>query len=704
MKSNYYFQPEKYISLSLGLLVIMILFSFVSCKDEEWDPNDYIEIVLDYDHPFYHFTYGKFSRDSMPEDIDGMGIINEAWCTDQPALCGQFETTGTSSFATFSRPVTGAYSLDCKLIDLNKTLVFRLTNKTYALVKIVDDTYGTTEDGQCEHKITLQINYPAFPGYKEEETDGKIIAGTFTDDRDNHVYQTVRIGDQLWFAENLAYLPVLNGPGSLSITEPCLFVWDTLGHDYSTIKNTSNYKTYGALYNWAAAQQVCPSGWHLPTEIEWEKLATYISYDNGGYTKNNGIWEEVGRHLKSESGWREGQVGSDTYGFKALPGGLRNINEFYMRLGVLGSWWTASESRSDVGWTREIDRSNHQLSSIERYKIEGYSVRCVKKVPDEELTGLSDASWKLLTTVSGLVVLNLHSFDGMNQPLFLAGYRPSTMWGGHVGVIRSGSSVENISTPNQEDAADLFCYSSKETFMVTRSAKFSKLTDGYPPTFGPLVALPSTGMCRSIWFTTPSRGFIATDTKAWRTMDGGNNWSEINIGNSGFSRVVFTSMAEGFFLGKTATDEGIIYKTNNATSFSKITFPWTWYKESTRTAEYVYGLHFLNPYKGWICGEHGQIVATENGGLSWKIIRSGSLSDPTLFDIHFPSQDEGWACGQNGTLLYTKDGGKTWTKINIGETNDLIAIEFNGPYCGWVATSTKIYQYINQQQHGNQFY
>ena len=97
--------------------------------------------------------------------------------------------------------------------------------------------------------------------------------GTFTDSRDGKTYKWVKIGKQVWMAENLAYLPVVSTSAEGSLIDPYYYVYDYEGSDVATAKSNSAYSTYGALYNWPAAVEACPSGWHLPNENEWATLA-----------------------------------------------------------------------------------------------------------------------------------------------------------------------------------------------------------------------------------------------------------------------------------------------------------------------------------------------------------------------------------------------------------------------------------------------
>ena len=89
-------------------------------------------------------------------------------------------------------------------------------------------------------------------------------------DIDGKVYKVVQIGNQCWMAENLAYLPSVSPPTEGSLIDPYSYVYGYEGTDINEAKTTTNYQTYGVLYNWPATLEACPSGWHLPSDAEWK--------------------------------------------------------------------------------------------------------------------------------------------------------------------------------------------------------------------------------------------------------------------------------------------------------------------------------------------------------------------------------------------------------------------------------------------------
>ncbi|MDR2583422.1 MAG: DUF4116 domain-containing protein [Fibromonadaceae bacterium] len=139
---------------------------------------------------------------------------------------------------------------------------------------------------------------------------------TFTDPRDGKVYKTVKIGRQVWMAENLAY--------------------DTPDSKYYK-DDENNGKKYGRLYNWETAMKVCPHGWHLPSKEEWQTLVDFA----GG--------EEIaGKKLKAKRDWRASGIGTDDFGFSALPSGRYHalsggvsLYEGFCVSCCCGGWWSS---------------------------------------------------------------------------------------------------------------------------------------------------------------------------------------------------------------------------------------------------------------------------------------------------------------------------------------------------------------------------
>ncbi len=136
-----------------------------------------------------------------------------------------------------------------------------------------------------------------------------MVTDTLTDPRDGNTYRTVQIGDQRWLAENLKYLPSVC-QGRPRRTVPAFhYVYDYQGDSVEEAKATANYRHYGVLYNWPAALEACPSGWHLPSDAEWSALTDFLIHTHKHITPSN-----VGYALRSRR-----QVGLHRWAAMATP-------------------------------------------------------------------------------------------------------------------------------------------------------------------------------------------------------------------------------------------------------------------------------------------------------------------------------------------------------------------------------------------------
>ena len=160
------------------------------------------------------------------------------------------------------------------------------------------------------------------------------VGESFIDPRDGNVYKTITIGNKVWLAENLRYLPSVVDPVQSSQTTPCYYVYDYYGTSVKEAKATENYTTYGVLYNLPAACSSCPSGWYLPDDEAWKELIEYVGEDfyAGGKLK-----ETDTVHWKSPN-----EGATNEIGFTALPGGFYNNDGKFYQIREYGYWWTAS--------------------------------------------------------------------------------------------------------------------------------------------------------------------------------------------------------------------------------------------------------------------------------------------------------------------------------------------------------------------------
>ncbi|WP_292484142.1 FISUMP domain-containing protein [Methanohalobium sp.] len=212
----------------------------------------------------------------------------------------------------------------------------------------------------------------------EESSNGN-ETGTFTDSRDGQTYEWIKIGDQVWMAENLNYDQ------------------DSYGKDWCYDNDESNCNTYGRLYDWAAVMQdasssnsnpsdvqgVCPDGWHVPSDEEWKELEIQLGMsqsdaDNTGYRGSN----ESSKLAGIDSLWKDGDLtnnsGFGSSGFTALPGGYRNYGVTFSGNGKAAYWWSSSEDSSTSALGRILLYNGSNVYRDGSNKESGFSVRCVR--------------------------------------------------------------------------------------------------------------------------------------------------------------------------------------------------------------------------------------------------------------------------------------------------------------------------------------
>lgn len=203
--------------------------------------------------------------------------------------------------------------------------------------------------------------------------------GTFTDTRDNLNYAWVRIGSQIWMAENLGYLPAVSPPDEGGSQIPFYYVQGFTGNEVADAIRTEIYGQYGVLYNWKAMQTACPAGWHLPSDEEWKDLERNLGMDMTEEDETgNRISGEAGKKIKSATGWVEEGNGNNKSGFNALPGGSRNSTGEFGSIGMRAGFRTSTASGSSGNISRSLDYNSDGINRGTVNHSIGFSVRCVK--------------------------------------------------------------------------------------------------------------------------------------------------------------------------------------------------------------------------------------------------------------------------------------------------------------------------------------
>jgi uncharacterized protein (TIGR02145 family) len=247
----------------------------------------------------------------------------------------------------------------------------------------VETNQGITSDGTGMGKFNSNLTglTPGFRYYIRAYATNKIGTnygnqislmydgpGTTITDANGNSYNTIWINGKLWMKENLkttkfndgSDIPLVSGgSGWLTLITPA-FCW----YDNDKIANGN---LYGTLYNWYSAStgKLCPTGWRIPSDNEWEDLANYA----GGYLI-------AGAKLKGKNGWNNSGNGTDIYGFSAFPGGMLSSGSFINK--GSGYWWSATEDLEATAWYRTMVPEESAVYRGPNNKTSGLYIRCTR--------------------------------------------------------------------------------------------------------------------------------------------------------------------------------------------------------------------------------------------------------------------------------------------------------------------------------------
>ena len=308
------------------ILLILLLTTFIiCCKKEEMNVAPVADFIIS----------------PREGNIDSLFIFEASFCSDKEDEVGQL-------VIRWDWETDGIWDTE---FSAEKTISHQFSSEGLYYVSLeVKDTEGIMASLTKQVAITL--------------------GGLFTDARDNRVYSYVKIGNQIWMNENLAWLPEVYKPDEGSIFDAYYYVYLYSGTDVSEAKNTDNYKKYGVLYNLIAARVSCPDGWHLPSDKEWDMLIYYIGGDNIASAK---MKESGTEHWNSPN---TGTIENCGYSFYALPGGRRDKGGYFDYIGYFAFFWSNSGYKDPNTIALRYDSS--ELFKYYNTRDFGRSVRCVK--------------------------------------------------------------------------------------------------------------------------------------------------------------------------------------------------------------------------------------------------------------------------------------------------------------------------------------
>lgn len=207
-------------------------------------------------------------------------------------------------------------------------------------------------------------------------------------DIDGNAYDTVHIGTQVWMKQNLNTSRYNNGTAIPNVTDNTTWAGLSTGAR-CYYNNDSSYfgSRVGAIYNWYTVNtnNICPIGWHVPSDNEWIELETFLGGSN-----------IAGGKLKSIN-WGSG--GTDDFDFSAKGGGQRNALGNFASYDLVGIWWTSNAVNSSNSWYRYIFQNDVFLGKTNEEKVVGNSIRCLKDIQTNNNSQIFDIEGNAYDTV-----------------------------------------------------------------------------------------------------------------------------------------------------------------------------------------------------------------------------------------------------------------------------------------------------------------
>jgi uncharacterized protein (TIGR02145 family) len=286
--------------------------------------------------------------------VSGGNITNSGGTTvTQRGICYSTSTNPTTANSTIiSGSGTGSFTSNLTALTANTTYYVR----AYAI-----NSAGTAYGNQVSFTTTSGGS-----GIVSNPGPGVTFNG--------YTYSTIILGNgQEWMAENLRTTSYANGDPIPNVSNGTQWQNLTTGA-WVHYNNDSQYENpYGKLYNWytvSDARNICPAGWHVPTDVEWTFLSDYLGGEivAGSKMKSTGTqyWQSPNTDATNESG------------FSGLPGGGRRVSGAFDWISNNGIWWSSTEYNTDYAWLRDLGYSGGGVGRYDDDKTYGYSVRCLK--------------------------------------------------------------------------------------------------------------------------------------------------------------------------------------------------------------------------------------------------------------------------------------------------------------------------------------
>jgi uncharacterized protein (TIGR02145 family) len=276
---------------------------------------------------------------------------------------------------------------DAILVAIGGTIPTATLNGVYMLEDVNMDGIVKYVGLNNDRDVILVNIGGVLPTASTEQQVPEILSqpGAGVTDIDGNTYTTIILNNgQEWMAENLRTATYANGTPIPNVTDNTAWTQLNSGAWSNYSNSPGNDATYGKLYNGYAAANpnICPQGWHMPTDAEWQQLESALGMPGselgvGGY---RGAAQNVGGKMKSTTLWNAPNTGAtNESGFSGLPGGLRfGAYGHFASLGYNGYWWSAPESGAEFAYHRGLYGNGAGVYRFYYNKRDGFCLRCVR--------------------------------------------------------------------------------------------------------------------------------------------------------------------------------------------------------------------------------------------------------------------------------------------------------------------------------------
>ena len=367
---------EQQIELSEG-------YSFISSRIIAPDPDMLVvlESILNDNLDFIRNSQGQTLRKIGPNWVNGIGdwIINEGYLVkmfsdDSFIIEGDVVdpmtpiplTTGFQFVSYFLNGSIDAMYIFETIIGDNLDFI---RNSQGGMLRKIGSTW-INQIGDCWPGEGYLVKMLSDDVLIYPNTNGVPCPEIPTVTYEGQVYNTVLIGNQCWLKENLNVGSMINGTEDMTD--------NGVIEKYCYDNDNANCDEYGGLYQWdemmeystiAGVQGICPSGWHIPTDIEWTALPGSLGGGN-----INGKLKEIGTVHWQTPNWGA----TNASGFTALPGGNRYLGAFFCDLTLQALFWSSNDRYSNNAWFRSLLYYGTTYYRSTLHKGYGLSIRCLK--------------------------------------------------------------------------------------------------------------------------------------------------------------------------------------------------------------------------------------------------------------------------------------------------------------------------------------